>query len=117
MTLEQFEATLSGEAPPQVTERSEGYEQGGAGRSSSDAVLNSLAAMWYEGKGDWEQAHTIAQGIPTREGAWVHAYLHRKEGDDWNANYWYNRADRSMPDYSLEREWKEMVRSLLGTLR
>jgi len=98
MTLEQFEATLSGEAPP-------------------PGVTNSLAAMWYDGKGDWEQAHNIAQDIPTREGSWVHAYLHRKEGDNWNANYWYNRAGRNMPDTTLEQEWKEMVRALLGTQR
>lgn len=98
MTLEQFETSLSGEAPPQ-------------------GLTSSLAAMWYDGKGDWEQAHNIAQDIPTREGSWVHAYLHRKEGDDWNANYWYNRAGRSMPDTTLEQEWKEMVRSLLGTIR
>jgi len=98
MTLEQFEATLSGEAPP-------------------PGVTNSLAAMWYDGKGDWEQAHNIAQDIPTREGSWVHAYLHRKEGDNWNANYWYNRAGRNMPDTTWEQEWKEMVRALLGTQR
>lgn len=96
MTLEQFEATLAGEGPPQN-------------------LTDSLAAMWYDGKGDWEQAHTIAQDIPTREGSWVHAYLHRKEGDKWNAGYWYNRAGRTMPDYPLEQEWKEMVMTLLGT--
>ena len=96
MTLEQFEATLAGDAPPQ-------------------GLTNSLAAMWYDGKGDWEQAHNIAQDIPTREGSWVHAYLHRKEGDNWNANYWYNRAGRSMPDYPLETEWADMVKTFLGT--
>jgi hypothetical protein len=98
MTLEQFEATLTGEAPPQ-------------------GVSNSLAAMWYDGKGHWEQAHDIAQDIHTPEGSWVHAYLHRKEGDNWNANYWYNRAGRSMPAITLEQEWKEMVKALLGTMR
>ena len=98
MTLEEFTTSLSGEAPP-------------------PGVTSSLAAMWYDGKGDWEQAHDIAQDIPTREGSWVHAYLHRKEGDNWNANYWYNRAGRNMPDTTLEQEWKDMVRALLGTLR
>jgi hypothetical protein len=96
MTLEQFEATLSGEAPPKD-------------------ITNTLAAMWYDGKGDWDQAHLIAQDIPTGDGSWVHAYLHRKEGDDWNANYWYNRAGRSMPNVSLEQEWKEMVQSMLSS--
>src|SRR6185503_12895499 len=95
MTLQQFEATLSEEAPPRD-------------------VTNALAAMWYDGKGDWEQAHLIAQDIPTDEGSWAHAYLHRKEGDNWNANYWYNRAGRSMPVCSLEQEWKDIVESLLG---
>ena len=98
MTLEQFEATLTGNTPP-------------------EGITNSLAAMWYDGKGDWEQAHNIAQDIPTREGSRVHAYLHRKEGDSWNANYWYNRAGESMPDQSLEEEWKEMVGTFLGSLR
>ena len=95
MTLEQFEDTLTGDAPP-------------AG------ITNSLAAMWYDGKGDWEQAHNIAQDIPTSEGSRVHAYLHRKEGDNWNANYWYNRAGQSMPAASLEQEWKDIVTRLLG---
>jgi len=86
--------------------------------SHPPAGLNTyLQSLWYDGKGDWEQAHNIAQDIPTREGSWVHAYLHRKEGDNWNANYWYNRAGRSMPDTTLEQEWKEMVRALLGSLR
>ena len=98
MTLDDFTATLSGDTPPQE-------------------LTASLAAMWYDGKGDWEQAHNIAQDITTREGSWVHAYLHRKEGDNWNANYWYNRAGQSMPDYSLDQEWKDMVRSFLGSLR
>lgn len=77
-------------------------------------ITASLAALWYDGKGDWEQAHTIAQDLPTKEGAWMHAYLHRKEGDAWNANYWYNRAGKTMPDLSLDQEWKEMVASMLG---
>ena len=96
MTLEQFEATLAGDGPPL-------------------GVTNSLAALWYDGKDDWEQAHLIAQDIPTREGSWVHAYLHRKEGDEWNANYWYNRAGRNMPGCSLEQEWKEIVDAMLNS--
>ena len=96
MTLEQLEATLVGDGPPQ-------------------GITNSLAALWYDGKGDWEQAHLIAQDIPTREGSWVHAYLHRKEGDEWNANYWYNRAGRTMPGCSLEQEWKEIADAMLNS--
>jgi len=94
MSPEAFKSTLTNDAPP-------------AG------IPPILAAMWYDGKNDWEQAHMIAQDIETKEGAWVHAYLHRKEGDRGNANYWYNRAGRSMPDYSLEKEWEEMVKVLL----
>jgi hypothetical protein len=95
MRPEQFKATLTDEHPP-------------AG------ITNSLAALWYAGKGDWEQAHAIAQDIPTNDGSRVHAYLHRREGDQWNANYWYNRAGRTMPAYSLEEEWEAIVRELLG---
>lgn len=76
-------------------------------------ITASLAALWYAGKGDWEQAHAIAQDVPTREGSWVHAYLHRVEGDQWNANYWYNRAGRSMPATGLEQEWEDIVKAML----
>jgi hypothetical protein len=97
MKPEQFKATLSDESPP-------------AG------ITNSLAALWYAGKGDWEQAHAIAQDILTKEAAWVHAYLHRQEGDDWNANYWYQRAGRTMPSLSLAEEWDQIAKGLLGEL-
>lgn len=94
MKFEEFKASMSEALPPK-------------------GITASLAALWYAGKGDWEQAHAIAQDVPTREGSWVHAYLHRVEGDQWNANYWYNRAGRSMPALSLEQEWAEIVQSLL----
>ncbi len=68
-----------------------------------------LLALWHEGRGDWEASHNIAQDVHSKEGSWVHAYLHRKEGDIWNADYWYNRAGRKRPPYSLEQEWQEMV--------
>ena len=68
-----------------------------------------LLALWHEGRGDWEASHNIAQDIHSKEGSWVHAYLHRKEGDIWNADYWYNRAGRKRPPYGLEQEWREMV--------
>lgn len=76
-------------------------------------ITSSLAALWYAGKGDWEQAHTIAQDIPTRDGSWVHAFLHRQEGDAWNANYWYNRAGKTNPGNSLEEEWEGIVAAQL----
>jgi len=56
------------------------------------SVSAYLQALWYDGKGDWEQAHEIIQDIEDAKAAWVHAYLHRKEGDNGNARYWYNRA-------------------------
>ena len=56
----------------------------------------ALEAMWWDGKGDWERSHDIAQEIHSTEGSWVHAYLHRKEGDRGNAAYWYARAGKSM---------------------
>lgn len=72
-----------------------------------------LKALWYDAKGDWESAHEIAQ---SNEGSQpydrLHAYLHRKEGDNWNANYWYSRAKSKMPSYSLEKEWENLVLEL-----
>ena len=81
--------------------------------SDGTEFSGALLALWWDGKGDWEKAHTIAQDIPTREGSWVHAWLHRKEGDKGNARYWYNQARRPMPEYSLEKEWEEIVDELL----
>jgi hypothetical protein len=75
-----------------------------------------LRALWHEAKGDWEAAHRIAQEDDSRDAAWVHAYLHRKEGDLSNARYWYARAGRTAYAGSLEEEWRDIVRSLL-TLR
>lgn len=72
-----------------------------------------LQSLWYDGKGDWETAHQLIQDLPDAKAARLHAYLHRKEGDIWNANYWYNRADSRMPGYSLEQEWEELVKGWL----
>ena len=72
-----------------------------------------LQALWYDGRNDWEKAHTIIQDIEDKTAAWIHAYLHRKEGDAFNANYWYTRAGKKMPEYNLQKEWKEMVEALL----
>lgn len=78
-----------------------------------DNLSPLLKALWYDGKNDWNSAHNIAQDVPGADGNWVHAYLHRVEGDRWNANYWYRRAGKSMPAYSLEREWEELVHFFL----
>ena len=72
-----------------------------------------LRALWYAGKDDWDAAHSIAQDVPTKEGNWVHAYLHRAEGDEWNAGYWYRQAGRPKPGYGLDEEWEELVRYFL----
>jgi hypothetical protein len=72
-----------------------------------------LKALWYDGKGDWERAHNIAQDVYTPDGSWVHAYLHRKEGDLSNASYWYQRANRKVPTISLQEEWENIVSELL----
>lgn len=73
-----------------------------------------LQALWYDGKGNWDQAHDLADQVHTPVHNWVHAYLHRKEGDTWNANYWYRKANRVMPALSLQAEWEAMVQELLG---
>lgn len=72
-----------------------------------------LQAMWYDVKEDWHNAHEIAQDITNSNGDWIHAYLHRKEGDVYNARYWYRRANKTFPDFSLEEEQKEIVNALL----
>jgi len=72
-----------------------------------------LVALWYDGTGDWEQAHGIVQKIAVRQAAGIHAYLHRKEGDLWNADFRYRRAGMKRPDISLAEEWENLVRSFL----
>lgn len=96
MNFDQFRTTLTQAQPP-------------AG------VHPVLQALWYDATGNWEQAHEIAQ---SREGDKpfdrLHAYLHRKEGDRFNANYWYRRAGASFFDGSLEEEWKQLVEQALS---
>jgi hypothetical protein len=77
------------------------------------ALSPLLQAMWHDYHGNWEASHNIAQEINDRDGSWVHAYLHRKEGDSSNASYWYRKAGKSMPNTTLEKEWEEIVQSLL----
>ena len=82
--------------------------------SPPSALSETLTSLWWDKKGDWDAAHTIAQDIPTKEGSAVHAYLHRKEGVLWNADYWYTRAGRKRPSIPLEDEWKLLVKEMLG---
>jgi hypothetical protein len=65
-------------------------------------------------RGDWEKAHEIAQDVVGADGAWVHAYLHRKEGDVGNASYWYRVAGRSAATGDFRKEWEGIVGELLG---
>jgi len=94
MTFEEFKKSLTDSTPPQ-------------------SLNNALLALWYDGKMNWTKAHHVAQEEHSREGSWVHAYLHRKEGDEGNASYWYHRAGKKMPSSSLEQEWEDMVKALL----
>ena len=70
-----------------------------------------LLALWHDARGDWDAAHAIAQGIDDRDGAWLHAYLHRREGDPANAGYWYRRAGRAAATGPLEDEWLALARA------
>jgi hypothetical protein len=72
-----------------------------------------LAALWWAAKGKWGEAHGIVQDEDDAGSAWVHAYLHRVEGDLGNAGYWYRRAGKPVATGSLETEWEEMVSALL----
>lgn len=96
MTIDRFKASLSADRPPQ-------------------GIHELLEALWHDARGDWHQAHEIAQ---TQEGTQaydrLHAYLHRKEGDQWNANYWYRRAKAEMPNVSLAEEWEILVKEMMN---
>jgi hypothetical protein len=73
-----------------------------------------LEALWADARGDWGEAHRIAQEIEDANGAWVHAYLHRKEGDPSNAGYWYARAGKEFCRVSLGEEWEQIAIAMLG---
>lgn len=94
MKFEEFQKSLSASSPPGNLSR-------------------YLQSLWYDAKGDWNKSHDIIQNIEDQTAAWIHAYLHRKEGDIGNAVYWYRRAGKSRSTLSLEQEWEELVRSLI----
>jgi hypothetical protein len=73
----------------------------------------ALLALWWDAHGDWERAHEVAQDVAGADGAWVHAYLHRKEGDEGNAGYWYRQARRRIETGDLRKEWEAIVTELL----
>ena len=72
-----------------------------------------LQSLWYDGKEDWQQAHSLVDSLSGTEAAHVHAYLHRKEGDLSNADYWYRRAAQQRPPIELEKEWEYLVNKFL----
>jgi hypothetical protein len=98
MTFEEFRISLTRQSPP-------------------EGLAPLTAAMWWEAKSDWVRAHEIAQDVASPEGAWVHAYLHRKEGDEGNAGYWYRQARRPHSQLPLGAEWEAIVTALLAPHR
>jgi hypothetical protein len=96
MTIEQFRGTLDLPHAPET-------------------LSPALRAMWEDANGNWNAAHAIAQDIDDQTGSWIHAYLHRKEGDLGNAGYWYRRAGKPVAHDTLDDEWARIVLALLGT--
>ena len=84
-----------------------------AGNSPPPGLSRALLALWHDARGQWDTAHALAQEAEGKDGAWVHAYLHRQEGDEGNAGYWYRRAGRPAGQGELRAEWEAMVRALL----
>ena len=82
-----------------------------------EGLSAALQGLWWDAKGDWDKAHESAQKDERPDGAWVHAYLHRKEGDLSNAGYWYGRAGKAHARISLDKEWAEIVDALVNENR
>jgi len=72
-----------------------------------------IEALWWDAKGDWTRAHQLVDELETPEAMAVHAYLHRKEGEQWNADYWYRLAGRTYHRTKLSDEWKALLEGLL----
>jgi hypothetical protein len=84
-----------------------------SGATSAPGLDAPLAALWWAARGGWDQAHRIVQDEPTADAAWVHAYLHRVEGDPGNAGYWYRRAGKPAAGGALETEWEAIASALI----
>jgi hypothetical protein len=95
MTLEEYIKSIEADRPP-------------------SGISETLRSLWWDKKGDWDRAHSIAQDIPSVQGSAVHAYLHREEGVLWNADYWYTRAGKTRPDVALDIEWQQLVDEMLA---
>jgi|SRR5580692_19680 hypothetical protein len=96
MEIETFRQSLAGPVPP-------------------TGLSPALEALWHDARGDFDRAHDLAQSDEGGRGDWVHAYLHRKEGDSGNAAYWYRRAGRPVCRETLEAEWETIAKALLAT--
>lgn len=94
MQFETFLQSISASAPPE----------------NSSVYLQS---MWFDAKGDWHEAHSLVDHLHDETACWVHAYLHRKEGDIANADHWYRCAGKTRPAESLQEEWEIIVKALL----
>ena len=90
-------------------------KRGAAAAPPSAGLPPALRALWWAAKGNWDQAHKIVQDESDANAAWVHAYLHRVEGDPGNAGYWYRQASQPVAKDSLEAEWERIVSALLGS--
>ena len=86
-----------------------------SGTSPAPGLDPPLAGLWWAAKGQWDEAHKLVQDEDTANAAWVHAYLHRVEGDLGNAGYWYRQAGQPLAKDSLEAEWERIVSGLLGS--
>jgi len=75
---------------------------------------HGLKALWYDRKGDWHKAHDLVDGSSNGMAKWIHAYLHRKEGDEWNAGYWYRQAGKPFPEMDLDAEFQVLLAAVLG---
>lgn len=95
MRLDEFRASLQSDTPP-------------------ENLSVPVTALWWDAKGDWSRAHGLVDELETPEGMAVHAYLHRKEGVEWNAEYWYKRAGRKFHRPTLDAEWEALVEALAG---
>ena len=72
-----------------------------------------MQALWWDARGSWQKAHSLIDSLDDKNSCIVHAYLHRKEGDIWNADYWYRRANAKRPDTGLDEEWRYLVMDLI----
>lgn len=89
------------------------YKASLSGATPAPGLDAPLAALWWAAKGNWDEAHKIAQDDPTAAGSWVHAYLHRVEGDLGNAGYWYRQARQPVATGPIEAEWEGIASALL----